>query len=495
MITLNIMDEIVGKIDGLTDEHIGRIIERTGYMEPGAFITAAFKVGMWDGKTSLFRQDGLFYLNMLDDVIDILDEEFAIQSDDFELNDMRLDMKHDADLMRSTTITKDYFRQYGFPHDLYDHQLTGINAILHNERGIIEVGTSGGKSGIMAGCIKLYEPHYRSLTITKDSKLCKQLKAEYAEFGVDATIVDATTPSKKRGDKIANAQHIITTKKLASNMTEHLDGFCGVWLCDEVHEFGEQFQEFIVNCLGDCPIRVGLTGTLPEKAKDPLKRARILAHIGGDAFSDDTLIDVNVGELLAKGHVSDFTVEMVEIEDVLGQMLVVEIGVENWEWAHEKTHLDKCEERFEAIITAIDERWDGKNALILCKPEAGKYISQALDLDFIDNNTPPKLREEYYKKFQERDDYPLVATIETTGTGISINEIYNVFLIDVGANPRYIGQGIGRGLRKDGVYDKINVVDIYTNTLLSKKQEKRRIRYYKKKGYPFFKSQLKLRVE
>lgn len=494
MITLHIIDEIAAKFEGLTDEMINSIQKQTGHMEKGAFTTAAFKLKVWDGKRSLFRKDGFFFLNMLDKVSGILEEEYGILEEDVVVEDHRLELKHNL-LLRDTMVSPSHFSHLGW-HQLHPHQVEGINQILKREKGIIEVGTSGGKSGIMGAVVSLYDSAYGSITITKDGKLCSQLKDTYGELGVQAVVLDAKVPVKKRKALIENNRHIITTKKLAMNLTEELTGFCGVFLCDEVHEFGEQFEAFILQALGDCPIRVGLTGTLPEKSKDPLKRARILAHIGVDSYDElDTLIDVPVGDLLKGGFVSDFKVEMIEVDDIIGQQKTVEIGVDNWEWYQEKTHMDTCTERMERIIDVIDHVWDGKNALILCKPEMGKYISSALELDFIDQGTPGKVRESFYQRFEHEDNYLLPATIETTGTGLSINRIFNVFLIDVGANPRYIGQGIGRGLRKDGVYDKINVYDIYTNTVFSKKQEKQRIRYYKKKGYPYFKSKLKFKVE
>jgi len=76
-----------------------------------------------------------------------------------------------------------------------------------------------------------------------------------------------------------------------------------------------------------------------------------------------------------------------------------------------------------------------------------------------------KLRSEYYAKMDSEDRYWLVASYGVVSTGISMNDVSTLVLVDVGKNfPRVI-QSIGRGLRLDGVENHLVVHDLYASMI------------------------------
>lgn len=472
-----LIDEVNCMLDGFDEEAISYVIEATKLPVKGAFTSAAYRSKNWDGKESFMLPSGLFFSEMMDDVLIALDS-FGIDLDEIAVVDERKEVLHtDFELV----IDKDHFSEFGW--ELRNHQVTGINAAIKEQRGIIEVGTAGGKSATMAGICKVFDPFYRSITVTGSETLVNQLGNTYASFGLDVFKLKASV--KKESDRISammNHRHIITTPKLLMNLPEAAfeDPFQRVFLNDETHIFGDEMANFIRTQLADCPIRIGLTGTLPDTKRDNIqKRMKILYHIGGHP-----LIEVGVAELKEKEYVSNFDVEVVKVDDHIGKEKKAIAG-KLYSWEMEAAHYDKCQERLETIASFIRKKAMGKNTLILTRAKFGKALAEVLGCDFIDKDVKTSVRESYFKEFDERDDMTLVATFDTVGTGTDIPRIFHEVLIDVGKNVTHIAQGIGRGIRRDGDINYLKVYDIYSDTHYAKKHLTERKKFYKEKGYDF----------
>ena len=79
---------------------------------------------------------------------------------------------------------------------------------------------------------------------------------------------------------------------------------------------------------------------------------------------------------------------------------------------------------------------------------------------YIDGDIDKKVREEIRKRMEINNDVILVASFGTSSTGISINNIFNVFFVNSFKSTSTILQSIGRGLRKSEKIGK-NFVNIY----------------------------------
>jgi len=121
-------------------------------------------------------------------------------------------------------------------------------------------------------------------------------------------------------------------------------------------------------------------------------------------------------------------------------------------------------------------------------------MSDRLGSDLIVDETPTSERKEMFTKFDD-SDYTLVASFGTSGTGLSINRIFRVILIDVGKNETYIKQSIGRGLRLDGDRNEVEIIDISSNTKYAKKHRKSRIKVYERDEYNYFNSETTITVK
>jgi superfamily II DNA or RNA helicase len=132
------------------------------------------------------------------------------------------------------------------------------------------------------------------------------------------------------------------------------------------------------------------------------------------------------------------------------------------------------------------------------KDEYGKQIWNRLreitnnkEVFYVDGDTDEKLREEYKERMSTGENKVLVATFGTFSTGISINNLHNIFLVESYKSEILIKQSLGRGMRKMDGKDKVNVIDFvddfstprYKNYLV--KHGEARIQIYKNEKFKY----------
>lgn len=456
---LIIHDEVNVEFVGLRHDHKQKIIERTKLPVKGARNTAAYRIGAWDGKESLFREDGVTLYYMLDQVLDIV-EELGYEVD---VDDRRKKIEFTPDF-----IDDSFLSDTGI--NLYYYQVDAVNSVIEHEKGILKVSTSGGKTLITAAIAKAYESHYRTLVIVPSENLVQQTAKDMNRHCKETGAIWGKVPAKKR-EQEWNKHHVVITWQTLNNSREYLKNF-DVVVFDECHNCGEVMYDILRFDLAHAHVRVGLTGTVP---KDKQKAQKIMAHLGGDL-----LCNVGGRKLMDEGYVAKADILMVPVDHKLN------IDTRNhWDWDMEFKYMMTNRDRIKAIADYIKSK-PTTNTLILTHPRFGEQLAQILGTDFIDQDVDGSVREEYYRNYDSRDDYVLVASYGTVGTGISINDIYRLYLIDVGKDYTKIIQGIGRGLRKDSKgINEVDVYDIYSKMPFSSRHAKERQKIYKQEKYPF----------
>jgi superfamily II DNA or RNA helicase len=78
----------------------------------------------------------------------------------------------------------------------------------------------------------------------------------------------------------------------------------------------------------------------------------------------------------------------------------------------------------------------------------------------------------------------IIASAGIASTGISIDRIFCLVLLDTGKSFVKCIQSVGRGLRKKGDKSKIHVADIYSKLKYAKKHYKERKKFYEEAQYP-----------
>ena len=125
-----IKDEVNVKLEGLDLVTRRKLTNKFKYEIPGARFMPAVKLGRWDGTVSFFTQGGLTFVNLLDDIVPILEQ----QNYTFDLDDRRQtwDLQFDpvnTDTFKDVTWPKGHTHE-GQPIALRDHQVEVILSLV-----------------------------------------------------------------------------------------------------------------------------------------------------------------------------------------------------------------------------------------------------------------------------------------------------------------------------------------------------------------------------
>jgi superfamily II DNA or RNA helicase len=217
--------------------------------------------------------------------------------------------------------------------------------------------------------------------------------------------------------------------------------------------------------------RYGCTGTFPKSPTDAYSLKLSIGRI---------VREVPASWLIAQGYLSEILIEPIE---------TVDVDPELPDYASERSYLTKHEERNVAIAEKIQElRAQYGNTMVLVNTQSlqqGREIAALIpDAIYLDGGSKSQIRQEEYAKYAERDDICVIASAGIAATGISIDRIFCLVMLDTGKSFVKCIQAVGRGLRKKGDKSKIFVVDLYSKLKYAKKHFKERKKYYDEAGYP-----------
>ena len=469
-IKLVFLDEINCVFVGLTSKEIGYVRQKTKIFDQKAKQTAAYKLGHDDGYRTFFDQEGYFFQWMIPTVIDLL-EECGTPLDEVEFIDDRV--ANGLDLENMETVNEFFLmEETGF--SLRDSQINAINAAINYRKGIISHATSAGKTFAMLGIAKAFDQRLKTITVVPSEQLASQTFEVYNKSDLNVIQLKASIKGKKREAAFDLYDHIIITNKLLLNCLDFVEDKPFGLIIDEIHHyFGECFTDAMQRQLSACPVRIGLTGTMPQ---DKLKRERILCHIGNKEI--DTL---KPKELIDKKQAATLNITMyTTIHDEAAEAS----KTSEWEWEHERMYLAAHTGRCQTIAEFIGNL-DPVNTLVLGYANAVKIMAEYFGDDVIVDETPVTKREEMVDRFDTMTDAIVFGSFNTVATGISKNKIYRVVIVDAGKNLTTVMQSIGRGLRIDNEKRHLEVIDISSDTKFSVNHRKERKKIYKRESYPF----------
>lgn len=471
-VTLTILDYVNCHFDGLTDGQVQHIIDKTGIVNPKLYHTVGYQLGHIEAKESYFDEEGFSFLFSADEVINIIERDFKIT--DIEIIDERPEMNIPDIVIDENFLLEETGRT------LREHQINVINTALREHCGIFDASTSSGKTLISLAISKALDPYIKTVVCVPSEQLLNQTHDDYKKSSLKVGKLNASVKPAKREQFIKENNHLIVTNKLFVNCKEYFREDEWAIIQDETHVFGEVTAEVYRFDIPHFPVRIGLTGSFPFK--DRLKSRMIKNHIGGDVIGN-----VQPKELSDKGYISKVDINIVrtidpEIEELFEEMQKQRPST--YDWSVEQKYLLTNKKRIISIAEYLKTLPD-KNTLILCHAEFGNSLAEYMGLPFIDKDTDVNTRQELFGKFNDSDNHLQLASFGTSATGISVDDIFIVGMIDVGKNRTAILQGIGRGMRKSTKQDHVDIVDIYANLKYSKKHKNDRLKIYKEKHYPY----------
>ena len=472
---LVIKDEVNIKVDGLPVEVRRKIVNSLKYDLPYARHMPAYKLGRWDGTKTYFSIGGTGYLAHLDVVLPIITEAGY----EIEVEDLRQPQD-----IKFTPVDENYWADQGKtwpkghpnagqPIVLRDYQYDVVNKFLENPQSLQEVATGAGKTITTATLSVMCEPYGRTMIIVPNKSLVVQTEEDYINLGLDVGVYFGDRKELGRTHTICTWQSLnVLDKKSHDEASLSLAEFCegvNAIIIDEVHQAkAEVLTKLLTQNFKNCPIRWGLTGTVPKEAWE---FQGILASIG------PVINQVSAHDLQEKGVLANLQINILQTNEV--QVFR--------SYAEEYSFLVTDDTRITWIAKKIKELSASGNTLILVnRIDTGNMLIERLpEAVFISGGMKLDARKEEYDEIKTSDEKIIVATYGVAAVGINIPRIFNLVLLEPGKSFVRVIQSIGRGIRKAEDKDFVQIWDVTSACKYSKRHLTERKKFYKDAKYPF----------
>jgi superfamily II DNA or RNA helicase len=435
----------------------------------------AYKLGRWDGTKTYFSIGGTGYLAHLDVILPIIENDGY----DIEVDDLR---QH-QDIM-FTPVTENYWAdqgktwpkghpEAGTPIVLRDYQYDVVNKFLENPQSLQEVATGAGKTITTATLSALCEPYGRTMVIVPNKSLVVQTEEDYRNLGLDVGVYFGDRKELNKTHTICTWQSLNVLDKKSYDtdslsLAEFCEGVCAI-IIDEVHQAkAEVLTKLLTQNFKNCPIRWGLTGTVPKEAWE---FQGILASIG------PVINNVSAHDLQEKGVLAQLHINILQTNEV--QVFR--------SFADEYAFLVTDDSRLTWIANKVKELSLTGNTLVLInRIDTGKKLIERLpEAVFVSGGMKLDDRKDEYDEIKTSDDKIIIATYGVAAVGINIPRIFNLVLLEPGKSFVRVIQSIGRGIRKAEDKDHVEIYDITSQCKYSKRHLTERKKYYKEAKYPF----------
>jgi superfamily II DNA or RNA helicase len=469
-----IENETSVKLEGLDLPTRRACVNAVKYFLPHARYSPAYKLGRWDGTTSFCTLGGRTYLNLLDKILPILTDHGY----ELELVDQRpthtFEFSEITENFLSHIVWPVGHRAAGEPIVLRDYQVQAINECINNLQSISVAPTSSGKTIVSATLAKVAERYGRTILIVPNKNLVQQTEEDYRNIGLDVGVLYGDRKEYDRTHTICTWQSLMVLDKKHKDalddeqMTVFLDNLVAV-ICDECHSVKNMnvLHSLLTTTFSNIPIRWGLTGTIPEEEYNQVSLYSAIGPLVGQ---------LTAKELQDQGHLAQCHVNILHTQE--------SVVYNNYQ--EELKYLVTNRDRMKWLSEKIIEISKTGNTLVLIdRIETGQILQELIpDATFISGKMKSTKRKAHYKDINLADNAIMIATYGTTSTGISINRIFNLILLEPGKSFVRVIQSIGRGLRKADDKNEVSIYDIASKCKFSNKHLLKRRKFYTEVQYP-----------
>jgi len=461
------------------------------------------KKKLWDGSICFVEKRGSFWkvpIGLWREVLQI-GEDYNIE---IEINGLDKIINKNLTLEDFTAWVHNFFEDGvgGDPDkQVRDYQIETAWKIIKYRYSISEVATSSGKtliSFIILAYLKSMGLIRKFLMIVPNTNLVFQGTDDFEDYGLNK--IGSKVQQIGGGNKIREGCDVIIGT-FQSLVKQDSDFFSEVDLVfvDEAHHTNSQSIKKIVSQCMHSKWRFGLTGTLTKRGTAD--------YLTIQQFLGPLVMEIPPSFLFDNNYATPVSIKVVvmdwldpEYKEKLAELKTNDNNLEgNDLYNIERKLVVESKTRLNYVVDFISKT--SKNSLVLfqsVKDEYGKQIWNFLreknsdkEVFYVDGDTSEDLREEYKSRMASGSNKILVATYGTFATGISINNLHNIFLVESYKSEILIKQSLGRGMRKMEGKEKVNVIDFvddfsthkYQNYLM--KHSEARISIYKKECFEY----------
>lgn len=455
---IRIHDEVYCQVTGLEPQDQEFLEHKFAIAVEGAFFMPAYKLGRWDGKIKFFEKTGKVYWRLLDEIVPYLEGwnyEIIVE-----------DERKTASLI-TTRIDSDWFQRIPgmtLKVVLRPYQVDAVNAALTSTTGFIEAATGSGKTWMVAGLASVLNAEERRvIVIVPSSDLVEQTAATFRLGQLDVGIYSGSK-------KDVHHMTVVATWQALQNNPMIVEDFDAV-IIDEAHGATAKTIGELMNIHGrNIPYRWGFTGTMPKPKLDQMTLRGSLGEV---------LYKISAADLMRMGYLAELEIEPIQIIDD-------KIDEEFPDYSSEKTFLSKSPDRLDLIADLIISKAQtyGNTLVLVNSIKQGKQLQKLIkDSVFLHGADENDVRAEWYSTFEKRDDLIVIATSGIASTGISIDRVFCLFMIDAGKSFVKCIQSIGRSLRLGHDKTKAHCCDVHSNLKWSMKHWRERKKYYTEAEY------------
>ena len=370
-----------------------------------------------------------------------------------ELTDEKIDIDNDVlEIVKPSNYK--YHSVYNLlKYPLRDYQLTSVENALKFGRGIIKLGTGGGKTLTIASLLmSLYEdnPKIKILIIVPDLGLVNQTYNDFDEYNVKFKFTRWT--GKIKPDLTANC--IIANRGILQSKFEDNDWikYVDTLVVDECHTIKKSNKiSKMVNQI-NTNNKFGLTGTLPDNKPDEWN---ILGKLGKVIYDKDSY------ELRLESYLTNVDVKVINVKYNDKPLYIS--GGNNF-----KTELDfiYTNDFRNNIIDNICNKFNNNSLVLVNHLAHGDALYNKLSQSknkqvfFVKGEVEVETRDEIKKIMETSSNVICIAMSSIFSTGINIKNIHMIMFASGGKSFIRTIQSIGRGLRLHESKDKLLIIDI-----------------------------------
>lgn len=476
------------------------------------FVHPLVKAKKWDGFFNYFEQEKYLPIGLWKELLNVC------ETYKFEINQDFIDTIIDSNIVYQDV--EDWISKYfegtiygkGGAKEVRDYQYEAISNTCKYRRVSLELATSAGKTLIMymlfiylKNVIYNSKP-FKTLIIVPNTNLVIQTYENFLEFNegkppFKISMVYADDKEHKLLD-VSNFDCVIGTfQSLVKKPKEYFETF-DLAIVDEAHFTNAKSIKDILTMCTNTKYRTGLSGTLglSGNKKNTAEAFTIQSYIG------PLIQEVKPKELIDKGYATPVEVKVFRLNYLkksLRESIYKLLSRKNFDKGKllqlEKDLVINSKKRLDFIIKLLEK--STKNNLVLyssVEKEYGKTLYNILrerindkEIFYVEGKTKNDIREEYKERMEENSNRILIASYGTFSTGISINNLHNIFLIESFKSEKIIKQSIGRGMRLMKDKEKVNIIDIVDDFRFNQKRQNylykhgiERIKIYKQEEFP-----------
>lgn len=362
-----------------------------------------------------------------------------------------------------------------------DYQYEAVEKGLKNGRGIIELGTAGGKTLICAMLSEsiIKDPVDKILIIVPDLGLVEQTYNDFEEYGVSYKF------SKWTGnhDLDLSSSIIIANLGILQSKNSNLDWVfdCKAVLFDECHSVRKKNKLNNILKKIKTPHIFGFTGTLPTQQDDIYN---IVGRIG------EVIYKVPSYKLREQGYISNVQAVILRLKYKSSPPSTsskkpaakyhneLDFIIEN-KWRN-------------TIISNVVNKLSNNTLILVDRIKHGEILLEQIKRDnkekrvfFIHGDVELDDREKIKQLMESDNNIVCIAISKIFSTGISINNLHYILFANAGKAKIRVVQSIGRSLRLHTSKNKATIFDIGDQLKYGAEHLLQRLEIYKTEKIPY----------